>query len=133
MQGEHDHPLVRVLLAEDNDDLRIVMPPLLDDTPDLRCVAATSALGELPGLIREHQAQVVVLDIELRDGSALKQLPTLSRDFPATRFVIHSGHCNPDLIRSATAAGAAAYVRKSGDIDELIASIRHLMREDAGA
>lgn len=119
--------VVRVLLAEDNDDLRMVMPPLLDDTPDIRCVGSTSALGELPDLIREHQAQVVVLDIELRDGSALKQLPALSREFPSTKFVVHSGHCNPDLIRNATAAGAAAYVRKSGDIDELIASIRQLM------
>jgi two-component system response regulator DesR len=118
---------VRVLLSEDNDDLRMVMQPLLDDTPDLRCVGSTSNLGELPDLIREHQAQVVVLDIQLRDGSSLKQLPTLSREFPATKFVVHSGHCNPDLIRNATAAGAAAYVRKSGDIEELIASIRRLV------
>lgn len=127
MQAEEDRQTVRVLLVEDNDDLRMVMPPLLDDTPDLRCVGSTATLGELPDLIRRHQAHVVVLDIELRDGSALKQLPSLSREFPSTRFVIHSGHSNPDLIRNATAAGAAAYVRKSGDIDELIASIRRLM------
>jgi DNA-binding NarL/FixJ family response regulator len=126
MQDEPSQAPVRILLAEDNDDLRMLMKPLLDDTPDLRCVASTSRLDELPDLIRRHRAQVVVLDIELRDGSALKQLPTLSREFPATRFVIHSGHCNPDLIRNATAAGAAAYVRKSGDIDELIDSIRRL-------
>jgi two-component system response regulator DesR len=126
MQDEPSQPPVRILLAEDNDDLRMLMKPLLDDTPDLRCVASTSRLDELPDLIRRHRAQVVVLDIELRDGSALKQLPTLSREFPATRFVIHSGHCNPDLIRNATAAGATAYVRKSGDIDELIDSIRRL-------
>ena len=124
--GENRQP-VRVLLVEDNEDLRMVMAPLLDDTPDLRCVGSTSTLGELPDLIRQHQAQVVVLDIELRDGSALKQLPSLSREFPATKFVIHSGHSNPDLIRNASAAGAAGYVRKSGDIDELIDSIRRLM------
>jgi len=126
MQADGTLAPVRVLLAEDNDDLREVLPPLLDDTPDLRCVGATPALGELPGLIRLRAAQVVVLDIELRDGSALKQLPALSRDFPATKFVIHSGHWNPDLIRSATAAGASAFVRKSGDIEELLASIRRL-------
>lgn len=117
---------MRVLLAEDNDDLREVIPPLLDDTPDLRCVGATTALVELPGLIRLRAPQVVVLDIELRDGSALKQLPALSREFPATKFVIHSGHCHPELVRSATAAGASAFVRKSGDIDALLDSIRRL-------
>ncbi len=126
MRAEERPPAVRVLLAEDNEDLRVVMPPLLDATADLRCVGCTATLGQLPGMIRELQAQVVVLDIQLRDGSGLKALPALCREFPDTRFVVHSGHCNPDLVRGATLAGAAAYVRKSGDIDELIDSIRRL-------
>jgi DNA-binding NarL/FixJ family response regulator len=110
----------------------MVMPPLLNDTPDLRCVAATESIQQVPALLREHQAHVAVLDIELRDGSAVKHLPALSREFPETKFVVHSGHSNPELIRSARAAGAAAYVLKSGDIDELIATIRRLMGIGSG-
>jgi DNA-binding NarL/FixJ family response regulator len=127
MQAEIATRPVRVLLVEDNEDLRMVMPPLLNDTPDLRCVAATECIMEVPALLRQHQAHVAVLDIELRDGSAVKHLPALSRDFPDTKFVVHSGHSNPELIRNVRAAGAAAYVLKSGDIDELIATIRKLM------
>ena len=118
------NPVVRVVIAEDNDDLRAVMPPLIGETRDLCCVATTDSLGEVGPLIEQHQAQVAVLDIELRGGSVLKHLPAMCRQFPDTRFVIHSGHSNAELIRRVHEAGASAYVLKSGDFDHLIAAIR---------
>lgn len=112
-----------ILLAEDNDDLRMVMPALLDGIEGLRCAATTAYLEEVGPLIAQHQVRVAVLDIELRGGSSLKRLPALKRDFPDTHFLIHSGHSNPELVRQAEAAGAAGYVLKSGDFDDLIAAI----------
>jgi two-component system, NarL family, response regulator DesR len=104
----------------------MIMPPLLNEEPDLHCPATTAYLEEVGPLIAEHGAQVAVLDIELRGGSALKLLPALRQQFPQTRFIIHSGHSNPGLIRTAQETGADAYVLKSGDFDELIAAIRRV-------
>lgn len=115
---------MQVLVAEDNDDLRMVMPALIDAADGLHCAATTAYLEEVGPLIARHQVDVAVLDIELRGGSALKRLPELRRDFPSTRFVIHSGHSNPELMRLAQSAGAAAYVLKSGEFDDLITAIR---------
>jgi DNA-binding NarL/FixJ family response regulator len=122
--SQQNEELVRVVVAEDNDDLRAVMPPLIEETGDLCCVATTASLGEVAPLIERHAAHVAVLDIELHGGSVLKYLPTLCRQFPDTRFVIHSGHSNPEVIRRVKEAGAAAYVLKSGDFDDLITAIR---------
>lgn len=102
----------------------MVMPALINGVSGLHCAATTAYLEEVAPLIAQHGVAVAVLDIELRGGSALKRLPALRRDFPDTRFVIHSGHSNPELMRIAQAAGAAAYVLKSGDFDDLIAAIR---------
>jgi len=121
--GQNSNP-VRVLIAEDNDDLRLVMPELLNGTDGFCCAATTAYLDEIGPLIARHGVEVAVLDIELRGGSALKRLPALCSEFPATRFVIHSGHSNPELVRRAQAAGAAAFVLKSGDFDSLIETIR---------
>ncbi len=115
-----------IVIAEDNDDLRALMEPLLNEEPDLYCAASTAFLEEVSSLITQHQADVAVLDMQLRGGSALLRLPALRRDHPTTRFIIHSGHSNPELIRKAHEAGAAAYVVKSGEIDDLIAAIRNL-------
>jgi two-component system capsular synthesis response regulator RcsB len=111
---------IRVVLAEDNDDLRMIMPMLINEAPTLQCLGATAFLEEVESLIAQHDAQVAVLDIELRGGSSLKHLPALRERFPQTRFIIHSGPSNPELIRG---SGADAYVLKSGDVDELIRTI----------
>ena len=124
---DNNKPVVRVIVAEDNDDLRAVLPPLIEETSDLCCVATTASLGEVGPLIERHQAHVAVLDIELHGGSVLKLLPSLCKQFPATKFVIHSGHSNTEVIRRVHEAGAAAYVLKSGDLDDLIAAIRGAM------
>ena len=116
-------PPITIVVAEDNDDLRMIMAPLIDAVPSLHCVGTTAYLDEVAPLIEQHQAQVAVLDIELRGGSALKQLPALRARFPGTRFVIHSGHAIPELMRR---SGADAFVLKSGDFDELIAAIQSL-------
>jgi DNA-binding NarL/FixJ family response regulator len=117
---------IRIVVAEDNDDLRALIGPLINEEPDLYCAASTAFLEEVSPLITQHQADVAVLDMQLRGGSVLPRLPTLCRHHPATRFVIHSGHSNPELMRKAREAGAAAYIIKSGEIDELIVAIRKL-------
>ncbi len=101
----------------------MIMAPLINAVPSLRCDCTTAYLDEVAPLIAQHQAQVAVLDIELRGGSALKQLPALRAQFPGTRFIIHSGHSIPELMRR---SGADAFVLKSGDFDELIAAIQSL-------
>ena len=115
---------IRVVVAEDNDDLRAVMEPLINAEADMRCVASTTLGAEVGTLVAQHQANVAILDLQLRDGSMLGRLPALCEEHPSTRFVIHSGHSNPELKRKAMEAGAAAFVLKSGEIDELLDTIR---------
>jgi DNA-binding NarL/FixJ family response regulator len=126
MDNPRGKDVLRIVVAEDNDDLRALMGPLINEEPDMCCVASTAYLEEVSPLIAQHQAEVAVLDLQLRGGSALPRLPSLCRDHPGTRFIMHSGHSNPELLRKAREAGAVAYVIKSGDIDELIAAIRKL-------
>jgi len=123
-----NQPAICVIVAEDNDDLRALMPTLINEVPDLYCAASTPFLEEVAPLISQHQARVAILDIELRGGSALKLLPALREQFPETRFIIHSGHSNPALIRTARETGAHGYVLKSGDFDELVEAIRAAAR-----
>ena len=118
---------IRVLVAEDNADLRSLVISLLDTESDLRCVAETGVLEEVVALATATNAQLVVLDIELNGKSSLASLPQLRRELPTARFLIHSGHDHPALIAGALAAGASGYVLKSGDTDELLHAIRKCM------
>jgi DNA-binding NarL/FixJ family response regulator len=118
------HEPVNIIVAEDNEDLRTIMAPLINEYPPLNCAATTDHVDQIEPLIAEHDARVAVVDIQLRGGSVVERLPGLRERFPATRFIIHSGHSNPALIR---AAGADAFVVKSGDFDELVRVIRSVL------
>lgn len=119
---------VRVVLAEDNADLRAALQMVIDDEPDLVCVASTGLLSEVAELAERHDADVVVLDLELDGGSSLPLLAAMRAARPQTRYLIHSGHTNAAIVRGAIDAGASAYVIKSGDIDALTRAIRECTR-----
>lgn len=124
---------IRVLIAEDNDDLRMAIKLLVDGESDLQCVADTAALADVGALAERYEADVVILDVELQGKSSLRALEYLLARRPQARFLIHSGHAHPELQRQALASGASAYVLKSGNTEELLQAIRAVMsdRRDA--
>ena len=118
---------IRVVLAEDHDDLRRTLRVLIADEPDLTPVADTPLLDDVIPLCQAHAADVVVLDLELQGKLTLKRLPQLREQLPDVRFVVFSGHAHPEMVKHALEAGASAYISKSSDSDELVHAIRQVM------
>ena len=115
---------LRILIAEDNQVLREILVALIDAEVGLKCVAATGILDEVVALAIATEAQVVILDVELRGQSSLKMLPHLRGQLPQLKIVMYSGHNLPPLMNSALAAGASAYVVKGADFNALITAVR---------
>ena len=115
---------IRILIAEDNEDLRCTMVSMLDAESDMRCVAETAELDKVGALAASTSPQVVILDLELKGQSSLTVLAKLKSQLPAARFLVYSGHGLPALAEAALAAGATEYVLKSGDPYELIDAVR---------
>src|SRR5260221_9558897 len=99
-------PPIRVLLAEDNEDLSDAVVALLGFHPDIECVGVAPTLEQVLSDAAAQQARVVVLDVELSGESSLKKLPVLRSTLPDAAFVMFSGHNHPEMIKAARAAGA---------------------------
>ena len=112
------------MIVEDNEDLRGVLALLIADQPDLQCVAQSAAVHDVLALSAQHDVDVVLLDVELQGRSSMALVGELRSQRPHTRVVIHSGHGGSAFIQQALAAGAAAFVSKAGDPDELLDAIR---------
>jgi two-component system response regulator DesR len=117
------HPL-RVLIAEDNADLRDLLVTLVSAEPDLKCVGTAEDVDGVLAGAAEHKADVLVLDLELQGRSSIDVLKTVRGNGSKITIVVFSGHAHPEMIRHTLAAGADAYVPKNGDFELLLDAIR---------
>lgn len=123
-----DDGRIRVLLAEDNDDLRTVLAALIDGEPDMRCVGAVATPDAVPPLARDVRPHVVILDLLLQGGSSLHLIRVLQSALPGVRVVMYSGYGSDVTEREARRRGAAAFVVKSADLEPLLAAVRRVGR-----
>jgi len=121
-----DSQTVRVAIADDSDDLCMMLAELVNASPGLRCVAQITAQDQLLGAIAASQPDVLVLDLLFGGVSSLPMVPQLRAAHARTRIVIHSGYDIDPLAHSALDGGAVAVIPKGGDPDELIATIRRV-------
>ncbi len=117
----------RVLVAEDNADVAEILMALLAPEPGLTCVGAVDAAAAVPEALLRLQPHLLVLDMELRDGSGMDVLRECRRSHPELRVVILSGHSAPALIREARAAGAVDFLLKPDDLPVLADRLRRAL------
>lgn len=127
-----------ILVVDDHDLLRLGLRTLLqaDDssgTPP-RVYEARSLQAALD-TYREHRPHIgrVLLDLELPDAHGLAGLQAFLGEFPSARVVVLSGSTDPGVQRRVLAAGAATYLAKSADLQQVIAYLRseRLLGDDA--
>ena len=118
-----------ILVVDDHDLLRLGLRTLLqaDDssgTPP-RVFEARSLQAALD-TYREHRPHIgrVLLDLELPDAHGLTGLQAFLNEFPSARVVVLSGSTDPGVQRRVLAAGAATYLAKSADLQQVIAYLR---------
>ena len=113
-----------VLYIEDNEPNVRVMESILEMRPGWRLIHA--ALGSLGlELARAHHPDLLLLDLHLPDGSGAEVLQAIRRD-PALRdlpVAVLSADASPHQIKRMRAAGAANYLTKPLDLDEILAML----------
>jgi len=115
---------LRVLIAEDNADLRDLLVTLVSAEPDLKCVGTANDVDAVISSTTEHKADVLVLDLELQGRSSIDVLKAVRGNGSKITIIVFSGHSHPEMIRHTLAAGADAYIPKSGDFEMLLDAIR---------
>ena len=119
-------PPIRVLMAEDHTLVRAGLCALLRNVPGVEVVAEAGDGQEALRLIREHQPDVVLLDIAMPGLNGLDVLTRIKGDCPATRVIILSMHANEEYVTHALRAGASGYVLKdagAADLEQAISAV----------
>jgi DNA-binding NarL/FixJ family response regulator len=108
-----DHELVRVgLRTLIQSQARVEMVPVFE---------ARTLADALAVYAAEHaRIGLVFLDLGLADAQGLTALRAFKQAFPSACVVVISGDSHPDTIDKALALGARAYLKKTGDLSEVI-------------
>lgn len=122
---------IRVLVAEDNQDLATAVCALLEAEPDLDVVGTIDRAGALLDSVRRHAVHVVVLDLNLSGESSVPAMRDVQRELPRVAVVVYSGYDRGDVAGALPGLGVAGYVSKSGDVAELLEAVRQAGRNEA--
>jgi len=117
-----------VFLLDDHDIVRKGVRALLESAGDVEIVGEASTLSDARRLVPALAPDVLVLDVELPDGSGLdlcRDLKTLS---PATRALVLTSVESEQTIVAAMKSGAVGYLLKQVEGTSLLSAVRTIAR-----
>jgi two-component system response regulator NreC len=126
-----DESMISVVLAEDHELMRRSLRLVLEGDETIEVVAEAEDMAAVERHIRLHQPCVLVLDLNMPDGSALPAVGNLRRSEPETQIVIVTMNDNPGFAQRALAAGAAGFVLNDHAEEELPAAVRQAARGES--
>ena len=115
---------IRILVVDDHFMVRMGLSASLNVEPDME-VVAEAANGEtaLAGY-REHQPNLVIMDVRLPGCGGIDTTMALVQQFPDARILMLSTHSGEEEVFRSLQAGARGYILKSAMREELLQAIR---------
>jgi len=114
---------VKILVVDDHVIVREGIRRLLASLPELSIIEA-AGVREAATLFRKERPDVVLLDLNLPNGSGLDLLRRLLAEDKGARVLVFSMYAEPLYVARALDAGACGYVSKGAGAGELVAAIQ---------
>lgn len=118
--------MIRVLLADDEDLIRVALAALLGLEPDLEVVGHASDGRSAVGAVLAHRPDVAVIDMAMPGLDGIAVTAELATAAPDCAVVILTGHGRPQHLKRALSAGAKGFVRKGSPGGTLADVIRRV-------
>jgi DNA-binding NarL/FixJ family response regulator len=112
--------VIRILLVDDHVLVRAGIRALLESVEGVAVVAEASDGREAVALARQHQPDLVVMDISMQGLNGIEATEAILSEAPAMKVLMLSVHAGEEIVRRALRAGASGYVAK----DSLPAELR---------
>jgi NarL family two-component system response regulator LiaR len=119
-------PPIRVLLVDDHAVVRQGVRAFLELQPDIEVVGEAASGPAALEAAAEHQPDVVLMDLVMPGGDGIGAIAGLRQANPQARVLALSSFADDDQVFGAMQAGAAGYLLKDVEPDDLAAAIRQV-------
>ncbi|MBY6212355.1 response regulator [Microbulbifer agarilyticus] len=116
--------MIKVLVVDDHDLVRMGISRMLGDVPDIEVVGEAKSGEDAIAFVREIPVDVVLMDVRMPGMGGLEATRKLIARFPQSRVIAVSS-LDDDLFPSRLIqAVAKGYVTKGADLEEMVRAIR---------
>src|SRR6476620_12535850 len=123
---------IGVLIVDDIADTRENFSKLLLFERDIEVTGTAGSGPEAIEMCRKLRPDVVLMDINMPEMDGIKAAEILSTELPGIGIIMMSVQSEQDYMRRAMLAGAREFLVKPCSGDDLIRSIRHVYKLEAG-
>ncbi len=122
------HERLRILVADDHPVVRAGLAAVITQEPDLQLVGQAEDGERAVALYREHQPDVVLMDLRMPVMDGVEAIRTITREFPTARILALTTYEGDADIRRALDAGSRGYLLKDMLLTDVITAIRAVWR-----
>src|SRR5262249_32754068 len=123
-QDQSGTPTVRILIADDHPAVRAGLAAVIVAERDLAVVAQAENGEQAVTLYREHQPDVVLMDLRMPVLGGVEAIQRIPAEFPEARVLALTTYQGDADVRKALDAGARGYLLKHMLMTEIIPAIR---------
>lgn len=121
---EGEGKLIKILVVEDHELVRIGIKRLLQDVPGLKVVGEACTGEEAVRLAKDLIPEVVLMDVQMPGIGGLEATRKMVRHNPDVKILALTVHGHEPYPSRLLQAGAAGYITKGCAADEMVRAIR---------
>lgn len=118
------NPPIRIVLFDDNRDLRDMFRLLVDAQPDMVCVAVHPDLSQVMRDIDAARPDVIVMDIQMPGLNGIDGVKAIKARWPEARILMQTVFEDEEKVFAAIRAGASGYILKTAATEDMLKAIR---------
>jgi DNA-binding NarL/FixJ family response regulator len=121
----------RIIIADDHELARSGLRTMLEGDRGLLLVGEATNGSEAVKLCQELLPDLALLDVRMPGMDGLAAAQAIRQSCPQTRVLILTTHEHPEYLLAALKAGAAGYLLKDVTRQDLLVTIRRVLRGDS--
>jgi DNA-binding NarL/FixJ family response regulator len=125
--GETQSMKTRILLADDHRIVREGLRCLIENQEGMSVVGEAATGIEAVRLAREHQPDIVIIDIAMPDLNGVDATRQILEQVPQAKVIALSMHGDRRYVSGMLDAGASGYLLKDSAFEELTAAVRTVL------
>lgn len=118
--------LIRVLVVDDHEVIRIGLKGTLKDIKDILVVGEAKTGEEAVKIIPLLHPNVVLMDVQMPGMGGIEATRKIVKQYENSKILALSAHDEEPFLSNILAAGALGYVTKGASLDEMIEAIHQV-------